>query len=142
MTVGLLSMAQLPPQQQTGSKTMDPSKSTAFVSGANRGLGNHLADQLISRPARVYGGACKTENIETSAGMLTATSLLTGDLPDISAEFGTNFYGALAMVRAFAGPIEGNGASRKAGHVLNAVVQGVEHAQWSSASMRSARCCP
>jgi hypothetical protein len=28
-----------------------------------------------------------------NAGVLTATSPLTGDLPDISAEFGTNFYG-------------------------------------------------
>ena len=28
---------------------MDLSKSTALVSGANRGLGKHLADKLISR---------------------------------------------------------------------------------------------
>src|SRR5216683_3664515 len=126
---------------------MDLSKSTAFVSGANRGLGKHLADQLISRGARVYGGARKPETIDASAGVipvqlditdpasvtaaaaaapdttllinnagvLTRTSLLTGDLPDISAEFGTNFYGTLAMVRAFAGPIEGNGG----GSILN-----------------------
>ncbi len=70
MTAGLLSLAQLPPQQQTGSKTMDLSKSTAFVSGANRGPGKHLADQLISRGARVYGGARKTETIDTSAGVI------------------------------------------------------------------------
>jgi hypothetical protein len=44
MTVVLLSLAQLPPQQQTGSKTMDLCKSTAFVSGSNRGLEKHLAD--------------------------------------------------------------------------------------------------
>ena len=126
---------------------MDLSKSTAFVSGANRGLGKHLGDQLINRDARVYGGARKPETIDASAGVipvqlditdpasvtaaaaaapdttllinnagvLTPTSLLTGDLPDISAEFGTNFYGTLAMVRAFAGPIEGNGG----GSILN-----------------------
>jgi len=126
---------------------MDLSQSTAFVSGANRGLGKHLADQLISRGARVYGGARKPETIDTAsgvipvplditdpasvtaaaaaapdttllinnAGVLTATSLLTGELSDISAEFGTNFYGTLAMVRAFAGLIEGNGG----GSILN-----------------------
>ena len=37
---------------------MDLPKTTAFVSGANRGLGKHLADQLTSRGAGVqYGDA-------------------------------------------------------------------------------------
>ena len=37
---------------------MDLPKTTAFVSGANRGLGKHLADQLTSRGADVqYGDA-------------------------------------------------------------------------------------
>ena len=37
---------------------MDLPKTTAFVSGANRGLGKHLADQLTSRAAGVqYGDA-------------------------------------------------------------------------------------
>ena len=37
---------------------MDLPKTTAFVSGANRGLGKHLADQLTSRGASVqYGDA-------------------------------------------------------------------------------------
>ena len=37
---------------------MDLPKTTAFVSGANRGLGEHLADQLTSRGAGVqYGDA-------------------------------------------------------------------------------------
>jgi NAD(P)-dependent dehydrogenase (short-subunit alcohol dehydrogenase family) len=126
---------------------MDLSKTTAFVSGANRGLGRHLAEQLIGRGAHVYGGARKPETIDTAtgvvpvklditdpasvtaaaaaasdttllinnAGVLTATSLLTGDLSDINAEFGTNFYGTLAMARAFAGPIESNGG----GTILN-----------------------
>ena len=37
---------------------MDLPKTTAFVSGANRGLGKHLADQLTGRGAGVqYGDA-------------------------------------------------------------------------------------
>ena len=39
---------------------MDLPKTTAFVSGANRGLGEHLADQLTSRGAGergLYGDA-------------------------------------------------------------------------------------
>jgi NAD(P)-dependent dehydrogenase (short-subunit alcohol dehydrogenase family) len=37
---------------------LDLPKTTAFVSGANRGLGKHLADQLTSRGAGVqYGDA-------------------------------------------------------------------------------------
>jgi NAD(P)-dependent dehydrogenase (short-subunit alcohol dehydrogenase family) len=49
---------------------MDLPKSTAFVSGANRALGRHLADQLISRGARVHGGARKPETVDTSAGVI------------------------------------------------------------------------
>ena len=111
---------------------MDLPKTTAFVSGANRGLGKHLADQLISRGARVFGGAREPGTLDTAtgvipvqlgitdpasvtaaaaaapdttllinnAGVLIPTSLLTGELPDISAEFNANFYGTLAMIRA------------------------------------------
>jgi GDP-D-mannose dehydratase len=35
---------------------MDLLKTTALVSGVNRRLGKHLADQLISRGTGVYGG--------------------------------------------------------------------------------------
>lgn len=36
---------------------MDLSTSTAFVTGANRGLGRHFAEQLVARGATVYAGA-------------------------------------------------------------------------------------
>jgi NAD(P)-dependent dehydrogenase (short-subunit alcohol dehydrogenase family) len=38
---------------------------TAFVTGANRGLGRHFAEQLISRGVTVYGGARRPETITT-----------------------------------------------------------------------------
>jgi NAD(P)-dependent dehydrogenase (short-subunit alcohol dehydrogenase family) len=39
--------------------------SVAFVTGANRGLGRHLAEQLVARgAARVYAGARKPESID------------------------------------------------------------------------------
>jgi NAD(P)-dependent dehydrogenase (short-subunit alcohol dehydrogenase family) len=120
---------------------MDLPDTTAFVSGASRGLGKHLAGQLTRRGASVYAGARKPGTLDTStgvivvqlditdpasvtaaaaaaadttllidgAGVLTATSLLTGDRPGISAGFGTNFYGTLATALAFAGPIQGYG---------------------------------
>jgi len=43
------------------SKSMDLPKTTALVSGANRRLGKHLADQLISRGAGIYGGPASPE---------------------------------------------------------------------------------
>jgi NAD(P)-dependent dehydrogenase (short-subunit alcohol dehydrogenase family) len=36
---------------------MDISQATAFVTGANRGLGRHLASELLARGAAVYAGA-------------------------------------------------------------------------------------
>jgi len=38
--------------------------STALVTGANRGLGRHLAEQLVSRGATVYAAARQPETIE------------------------------------------------------------------------------
>jgi NAD(P)-dependent dehydrogenase (short-subunit alcohol dehydrogenase family) len=43
--------------------------SVAFVTGANRGLGRHLAEQLVARGAKVYGGARKPESV-TSEGVI------------------------------------------------------------------------
>jgi nucleoside-diphosphate-sugar epimerase len=40
---------------------MDLLKTTALVSGVNRRLGKHLADQLISRGTGVYGGPASPE---------------------------------------------------------------------------------
>jgi NAD(P)-dependent dehydrogenase (short-subunit alcohol dehydrogenase family) len=49
---------------------MDLPKTTAFVSGANRGLGKHLADQLTSRGAGVHGGSRKPGTLDTSTGVI------------------------------------------------------------------------
>ena len=38
---------------------------TALVTGANRGLGRHFAEQLVKRGATVYGGARRPETITT-----------------------------------------------------------------------------
>jgi NAD(P)-dependent dehydrogenase (short-subunit alcohol dehydrogenase family) len=38
--------------------------STAFVTGANRGLGRHLAEQLIRRGATVYAGARNPDSVD------------------------------------------------------------------------------
>ncbi|HEY9417181.1 MAG TPA: SDR family oxidoreductase [Pseudonocardia sp.] len=73
---------------------MDLSGVTALVTGANRGLGRHFAEQLVQRGATVYGGARNPETITTpgvipialdvtdpesiaaAAGSATAVSLL------------------------------------------------------------------
>jgi NAD(P)-dependent dehydrogenase (short-subunit alcohol dehydrogenase family) len=49
---------------------MDLSKTTAFVSGASGGLGEHLADQLTRRGARVYGEARNPGTLDTSTGVI------------------------------------------------------------------------
>lgn len=43
---------------------MDISKQTAFVSGANRGLGRQLVLELLSRGTTVYAGARNPENMD------------------------------------------------------------------------------
>jgi NAD(P)-dependent dehydrogenase (short-subunit alcohol dehydrogenase family) len=39
-------------------------ESTAFVTGANRGLGRHLATQLVARGATVYAGARNPDTVD------------------------------------------------------------------------------
>lgn len=43
---------------------MEISKQIALVTGANRGLGRHLAQELLSRGAKVYAGARNPESID------------------------------------------------------------------------------
>jgi NAD(P)-dependent dehydrogenase (short-subunit alcohol dehydrogenase family) len=43
---------------------IDLSTSTALVTGANRGFGRHLAEQLVARGAKVYAGARRPETVE------------------------------------------------------------------------------
>lgn len=119
----------------------------ALVTGANRGLGRHFAEQLLRRgAARVYAAARRPETIDlpgvvplplditdddavraaaaragdvtllvNNAGISRWTSLLSSDVADIRAELETNFWGTLAMVRAFAPVLAANGG----GAVLN-----------------------
>ncbi|MFJ7062435.1 SDR family oxidoreductase [Streptomyces microflavus] len=125
---------------------MELKDAVVVVTGANRGLGRHLAAQLLERGAKVYAAARRPETVDLSgavplrldvtdeesiraaartasdttllvnnAGISTATSLLTGDLDAVRLEMETNFYGPLAVTRAFTPVIEGNGG----GAVLN-----------------------
>jgi NAD(P)-dependent dehydrogenase (short-subunit alcohol dehydrogenase family) len=43
---------------------MDISKQVVFVTGANRGLGRHLALELLSRGAKVYAGARNPDSVD------------------------------------------------------------------------------
>lgn len=118
-----------------------------LVTGANRGLGRHFAQQLMARgAARVYATARRPEKIDlpdvvplgldvtdhdavaaaaaaagdvtflvNNAGISHWTNVVTGDLAAIRAEMDTNFWGALAMVRAFAPVLAANGG----GAILN-----------------------
>ncbi|MDH2430584.1 SDR family oxidoreductase [Sphaerisporangium sp. TRM90804] len=120
--------------------------SVAVVTGANRGLGRHLATQLLRRGATVYAAARNPAAVDipgavplrldltdpasitqaartaadatlliNNAGISTRTPLLDGDPDRIRLEMETNFFGPLAVTRAFAPVIEANGG----GAVLN-----------------------
>jgi NAD(P)-dependent dehydrogenase (short-subunit alcohol dehydrogenase family) len=43
---------------------IDLSSSTVLVTGANRGFGRHLAEQLVARGAKVYAAARKPESVD------------------------------------------------------------------------------
>jgi NAD(P)-dependent dehydrogenase (short-subunit alcohol dehydrogenase family) len=106
---------------------------TALVTGANRGLGRHIARQLRDRGAAVYAGARNPASVDldgvtplalditdpasvaaalagttgvsilvNNAGIGTGASVLSGSVEDIRREFDTNFFGTLAVTRAFA----------------------------------------
>lgn len=125
---------------------MELKNAVAVVTGANRGLGRHLAAQLVERGAKVYAAARRPETVDlpgvtplrldvtdeasvraaartasdatllvNNAGILTPTPLIAGGPDAVRLEMETNFYGPLAVTRAFAPVIEGNGG----GAVLN-----------------------
>ncbi|MFF5932167.1 SDR family oxidoreductase [Streptomyces sp. NPDC012508] len=125
---------------------MELKDSVAVVTGANRGLGRHLAEQLLQRGAKVYAAARRPETVDlpgavplqldvtdaesirsaagiasdatllvNNAGISTSTPLIAGDLDAVSREMETNFFGPLAVTRAFAPVLERNGG----GSVLN-----------------------
>lgn len=136
---------------------------TALVTGANRGLGRHLAQQLRDRGAIVYAGArnpalvdldgvtpvaldvTDPASVEASAatarqvsilvnnaGSSTRTSLLAGDVADIQLEMNTNFFGTLAVTRAF--------APQLAEHEHSAVLNILSVLSWLSIPRSGAYC--
>ncbi|UJC82042.1 SDR family NAD(P)-dependent oxidoreductase [Rhodococcus erythropolis] len=125
---------------------MDLNNTVAVVTGANRGLGRHLAAGLVKRGAKVYAAARNPETVDlpgviplkldvtdaesitdaariasdatllvNNAGISTSAALISGDIDDVRREMDVNFYGPLAVTRAFAPVIENNGG----GTVLN-----------------------
>ncbi|MCY0927922.1 SDR family oxidoreductase [Streptomyces sp. H27-H1] len=125
---------------------MELKGAVAVVTGANRGLGRHMAAQLLERGATVYAAARRPESVDlagviplrldlgdeasiraaahlasdatllvNNAGISTGTPLIGGDPDAVRLEMETNFFGPLAVTRAFAPVIEGNGG----GAVLN-----------------------
>ncbi|MFJ4526340.1 SDR family oxidoreductase [Streptomyces sp. NPDC088810] len=125
---------------------MELKDAVAVVTGANRGLGRHLAAQLVERGAKVYAAARRPETVDlpgvvplrldltdevsirdaartasdatllvNNAGISTGTPLIAGGLDAVRREMEVNFFGPLAVTRAFAPVIESNGG----GVVLN-----------------------
>ncbi|KAB2350042.1 SDR family oxidoreductase [Actinomadura rudentiformis] len=137
---------------------MELNGAIAVVTGANRGLGRHLATQLLERGASVYAAVRRPDELDlpgvtplrldvtdhgsiqtaaeiatdanlliNNAGISTGTPLIAGDFEAVHRELETNFYGPLAVTRAFAPVIQGNGG----GAVLNilSVISWVHPAQ-------------
>ncbi|MGO9955747.1 MAG: SDR family oxidoreductase [Solirubrobacteraceae bacterium] len=125
---------------------MEISRSTALITGANRGIGRHFALQLLERGAKVYATAREVDKIDlpgverlhldltddasiaaaadvatdvtlliNNAGVALYQNLVTGDLGKIRHELDINFYGTLAVVRAFAPTL----AANDGGAILN-----------------------
>ncbi|WEH40978.1 SDR family oxidoreductase [Streptomyces sp. AM 2-1-1] len=125
---------------------MELRNAVAVVTGANRGLGRHLAAQLVERGAKVYAAARRPETVDlpgvvplrldvtdeesvraaaalapdatlliNNAGISTSTPLIAGHTDAVRQEMETNYFGPLAVTRAFAPVIAGNGG----GAVLN-----------------------
>ncbi|MGV9799667.1 SDR family NAD(P)-dependent oxidoreductase [Mycobacterium sp. NPDC003449] len=119
---------------------------TALVTGTNRGLGHHLAVDLLRRGAKVYATARRPELVDIAGAEVLAVditdqssvdaaavragdvdvlinnaaftaggNLVTGDLDAIRAVMDSNYYGTLAMIRAFAPVLARNGG----GAILN-----------------------
>ncbi|MFB7949130.1 SDR family oxidoreductase [Kitasatospora phosalacinea] len=125
---------------------MELKDAVAVVTGANRGLGRHLAAQLVQHGAKVYAAARRPETVDlpgvvplrldvtdaesiraaariasdatllvNNAGISTGTPLIAGSPDAARLEMEVNFFGPLAVTRAFAPVIESNGG----GAVLN-----------------------
>ncbi|WP_210492060.1 SDR family NAD(P)-dependent oxidoreductase [Patulibacter sp. SYSU D01012] len=120
--------------------------STALVTGANRGLGRHFAEQLRQRGAKVYAAARRPELVDlpgveavrlditdeasvaeaaalagdvdllvNNAASTAGGNLITGEMDAIRDVMDSNYWGTLAMIRAFAPVLARNGG----GAILN-----------------------
>lgn len=72
----------------------------------------------ITKPDSISAAVEKAGDVTlliNNAGILTKSSLLTGNLDDIHLEFNTHVFGTLSMIRAFSPIIENNGG----GTILN-----------------------
>jgi NAD(P)-dependent dehydrogenase (short-subunit alcohol dehydrogenase family) len=123
---------------------MNISGATALVTGANRGIGRHLAAQLVKRGAKVCATARRPESVDldgvevlpldiADSGAVAAAAraagdidllvnnagigggTLLGDLDGVRATMDVNFRGTLSMARAFAPVLARNGG----GAILN-----------------------
>jgi NAD(P)-dependent dehydrogenase (short-subunit alcohol dehydrogenase family) len=125
---------------------MKISGSIALVTGSNRGIGKHIAQQLLDRgaakvystarrpvdgalrlditdPASVAAAAAAASDVTllvNNAGISTNTNLITGDLAKIKQEMDTHYYGTLSVVRAFAPILAANGGGAIA-NILSAL---------------------
>ncbi|WP_037912738.1 SDR family oxidoreductase [Actinacidiphila yeochonensis] len=117
---------------------MKISGATALVTGANRGIGRHLAAQLVERGAKVYATARRPESIDLDGVETLALDItdpnavaaaaeaagdvdllvnnagigggpLLGDLDAVRATLDVNFWGTLSVTRAFAPVLARNG---------------------------------
>jgi NAD(P)-dependent dehydrogenase (short-subunit alcohol dehydrogenase family) len=112
---------------------------TALVTGTNRGIGRHLAAQLVERGATVYAAARNPETVDlpgvtpialdiTDPASVAAAadrardvdllinnagassgSGVLGDLDEVRRMMDVNFWGTLSMARAFAPVLAANG---------------------------------
>ncbi|MEV0237676.1 SDR family oxidoreductase [Nonomuraea sp. NPDC050786] len=111
---------------------------TALVTGANRGIGRHLAAELVERGAKVYATARRPESVDLDGVEVLALDIsdpdsvaaaarvagdvnllvnnagigggaLLGDLQAVRAALDVNFWGTLSMARAFAPVLAANG---------------------------------
>ena len=125
---------------------MELTGATALVTGTNRGLGHHLATELLRRGAKVYATARRPELVDVpgaevlalditdqasvdaaaavagdvdvlvnNAAFTAGGNLVTGDLGAIRETMDSNYYGTLAMIRAFAPHLARHGG----GAILN-----------------------
>ncbi|RKQ86076.1 short-subunit dehydrogenase [Solirubrobacter pauli] len=119
---------------------------TALVTGANRGIGQHFAVELLRRGAKVYATARRPELVDipgaevlrvditdpasvdaaaavatdvdvliNNAAFTAGGNLVSGELHAIREVMDSNYYGTLAMIRAFAPILARNGG----GAILN-----------------------